>query len=162
WLYDRLICLGGDKCAVGFVLSVETPDEKSGFDSFDTDYSLNLVLPPTLVGASQWDVENSTPLGNLVKETADVANYYFAGYHLPFTGNLITKFSNGDPYGGQFTTACLHAEFEGGGVYDLLQSCYTALALATAAAVACAIPVVGWVACLILSVAAVVITLAGI
>ena len=50
WLYDRLICLDGDVCAVGFVLTVETPDEKSGFDSFDTDYSLNLVLVSTQVG----------------------------------------------------------------------------------------------------------------
>ncbi len=49
WLYDRLICLGSDVCAVGFVLSVEPPDEKSGPDAYDTDYSLNLVLPPTLM-----------------------------------------------------------------------------------------------------------------
>ena len=162
WLYDRLICLGGDVCVVGFVLTVETPDEKTGLDSFDTDYSLNLVLPPTLVGATQTEVENSAPLGNLVKETSDVSNYSFLGYHLPFQGDLITKFSNGDPYGGQFTTACIHAEFEGGGVYDLLQSCQTALALATIAAAVCSIPVFGWIACLILSVAAAVITLTGI
>ena len=162
WLYDRLICLGGDVCAVGFVLTVETPDEKTGLDSFDTDYSLNLVLPPTLVGTAQKDVEKSVPLGNLVQETSDVANYRFAGYHLPFQGDLVTKFSNGDPYGGQFTTACLHAEFEGGGVYDLLQSCQTDLALATITAAVCSIPVIGWIACLILSVAALGITLTGI
>ena len=123
WLYDRLICLGGDVCAVGFVLTVETPDEKTGLDKFDTDYSINLVLPPNLVGDTQSQVESSSPLGSLVKETADVANYSFAGYQLPFKGNLITALSNGDPHGGQFTTACLHAEFEGAGVYDLLQAC---------------------------------------
>jgi hypothetical protein len=55
----------------------------------------------------------------------------------------------------------MHAEFEGGGVYDLLQACYAALALATAAAVTCAVPIIGWIACLILSIAAGVVTLAG-
>ena len=86
WLYDRLICLGGDVFAVGFVLTVETPDEKTGLDKFDTDYSINLVLTPNLVGATQSQVESSAHLGSLVKETADVANYSFAGYQPPLQG----------------------------------------------------------------------------
>src|SRR4051794_8923610 len=44
WLYDRLICLGGDMCAIGMLGAVEPPSEKSGFDKFDTDYSINLLL----------------------------------------------------------------------------------------------------------------------
>jgi len=63
WPYDRLMCLGGDICVVGFVLSVETPEEKTGLDSFDTDYRLNPVLPPKLIGASRAVVEASQPLG---------------------------------------------------------------------------------------------------
>jgi hypothetical protein len=161
WLNDRLICLGGDVCAVGFVLSVETPDEKSGLDAFDTDYSLNLVLAPTQIGVSQDQAASSSPLGNLVAEQSGVKNYSFLGYTLPFSGNIVTRFPTGDPYGAQFNTACLHAEFEGAGVYDLLQACYAALALATAAAVVCAIPVFGWIACLVLSVAAGLVTLVG-
>jgi hypothetical protein len=162
WLYDRLICLGGDICLVGFVLSVETPDEKTGLDSFDTDYSLNLVLPPNLVGATRAEVEASQPLGNFMQEQPGVAGYSFAGYNLPFAGNLVTKFSNGDPHGGQFVTDCMHAEFEGGGVYDLLQACYAAMALAVAAAAVCAIPIFGWIACLVLSIASGLVTLGGI
>lgn len=161
WLYDRLICLGGDVCAVGFVLTVEPPSEKTGLDSFDTDYSINLVLAPGLVGATQSEVESSAPQGDLVKETADVSGYSFAGYHLPFSGNLITALSSEDPSKGQFVTSCFHAEFEGGGVYDLLQACYVALALATAAAVVCSVPVFGWLACLILGALAAVVTLVG-
>lgn len=46
WLYDRLVCLGGEKTIIGFLLSVATPQEKTGLDSFDTDYSLNIVLEP--------------------------------------------------------------------------------------------------------------------
>ena len=42
--------------------------------------------------------------------------------------------------------AALHCEFEGGGVYELLQWCLVALALATAATVVCAIPILGWIA----------------
>jgi hypothetical protein len=162
WLYDRLICLGGDICIVGFVLSVETPDEKSGLDSYDTDYSLNLVLPPNLVGASRASVETSQPFGKFMKKQSDITNYSFAGYHLPFSGNLVTKFSTGDPYGGQFTTDCMHAELEGGGVYDLLQACYAALALAAAAAAVCAVPIFGWIACIVLSLASGLVTLGGI
>ena len=30
WLYDRLVCLGGERCAVGWVSKVEPPDKKSG------------------------------------------------------------------------------------------------------------------------------------
>lgn len=162
WLYDRLICLGGDVCAVGFVLTTEPPDEKSGLDRFDTDFSLNLVLPPTLVGATQAEVAASVPFGNLVTEQPGVQNYSFLGYTLPWSGNIVTHFPNGNPDGSQFSTATLHAEFEGGGVYDLLQACYAALALAAAAAAVCAIPVFGWIACLILSIAAGVVTLVGI
>ncbi len=161
WLYDRLICLGGDICVVGFVLSVEKPEDKTGLDKFDTDTSLNLVLPPNLVGASRAQAEASVPLGKFMMEQPDVANYRFLGYSLPFAGNMITKFPTGIPDGSQFVTDCMHAEFEGGGVYDLLQACYAALALATAAAVVCSIPVIGWVACLILSAIAGLITLVG-
>ena len=161
WLYDRLICNGGDICVVGFLLTAEPPQEKSGLDSFDTDYSLNLVLAPTMVGDTRAEVEASVPQGKYMQEQPGVAAYSFLGYHLPFTGNLITQFSTGDPYGAQFVTDCMHAEFEGGGVYDLLQACYAALALAVAAAVVCVIPIFGWIACLILSIAAGVVTLAG-
>src|SRR3954453_23225888 len=56
WLYDRLVCLGGERCAVGWVSKVEPPGNKSGLDRFDTDYSFNLVLAPHLEGATQASV----------------------------------------------------------------------------------------------------------
>ncbi len=140
WLYDRLICLGGDKCAIGWVLTVEPPSEKSGFDAIDTDYSINLVLPGHTVGATQDAVANDGGLGILVKETSETASF-----GEDFSGNLVQQWGNDPP------TACLHAEFEGGGVYDLLIACLAALAVAVVAAIVCAIPVIGWIACLILS-----------
>jgi hypothetical protein len=162
WLKDRLVCLGGDVCAVGFVLEVDTPDQKSGFDRFDTDYCVSIVLPPTLVGATQDQVQNSVPLGNLVKEQPGAADLISQHSSLSFTGLLITKFSDGDPYGGQFTTSCLHNEFEGGGIYDLLQACEAALAFSVAAAAVCGIPIIGWIVCTILSIISGAITLVGI
>jgi hypothetical protein len=59
WVDDRLICLGGNKLAIGMLISVESPEEKSGFDALDTDYSINLLLPTNVPGAEQATVESS-------------------------------------------------------------------------------------------------------
>lgn len=150
WLYDRLICLGPDICAVGYVLTVEPPSEKSGLDSFDTDYSFNLVLAPTRKGATQAQVEASFQ-GNLVTETSDIKSH-----NLDWAGHSVQQYGNDTP------TAVLHCEFEGGGVYDLMLAALAALAFAVAAAVVCAIPVIGWIACLILNAVAALIVLGGI
>jgi hypothetical protein len=149
-LYGRLICLGPDVCAIGYVLTVEPPTEKSGLDRFDTDYSFNLVLAPTVLGATQAQVEASFQ-GNLVAEQSDIKSH-----NLDFVGHSAAQWQNYPP------TAVLHCEFEGGGVYDLMLAVLAALAFAAAAAVVCSIPIIGWVACLILNVIAGVITLAGI
>jgi hypothetical protein len=151
WLYDRLICLGGDVCAAGWVLSVEPPEKKSGLDSFDTDYSFNLVLAPHLEGATQVSVESDGIQGNLIKEQPAIA-----GAGLDWTGHSAQQWGNSP------MTAVLHCEFEGGGVMTLLNAALAALAFATAAAVACSIPVFGWIACAILQIVAAVIIVVGV
>jgi hypothetical protein len=50
WLNRRLLCLGGERCAIGVVWSVEPPGEKEGFEVFDNDFSLNLLLSPANPG----------------------------------------------------------------------------------------------------------------
>jgi hypothetical protein len=45
-LHGKLVCLGGDQCAIGRVASFETVDDKSGFDKIDNDFSINLALCP--------------------------------------------------------------------------------------------------------------------
>ena len=146
WLYDRLVCLGGERCAVGWVSKVEPPDKKSGPDQFDTDYSFNLVLAPTLEGVTQAQAEAEVQ-GDLIAR------------HVPadwdWKGMQESQWSNRP-------TAALHCEFEGGGVYELLQWCLVALALATAASVVCAIPILGWIACAVLGVAALITFIAGV
>jgi hypothetical protein len=144
WLYDRLICLGGDVCAVGRLLGVEPPENKSGLDAFDTDYSINLLLAPHDIGATQAQVESDGIQGNLIKNQPDIISE-----GLDFSGETSQVHSS-DP-----KSAILHSEFEGGGVYKLLLSCLAALGYTVAALIAatiiCAIPVIGWIACLIIS-----------
>jgi hypothetical protein len=139
WLFDRLICLGGDRCAVGLLISVEPPDQKSGLDAFDTDYSVNLLLAPNAIGATQAEVESSFQ-GALIKNQLE-------GHGLDWQGEKATTPNSGNP-----DSAVLHAEFEGAGVYDLLLACLIALGLAAIATVICAIPVVGWLACIIMAI----------
>ena len=144
WLYDRLICLGGDVCAVGRLLTVEPPANKSGLDAFDTDYSINLLLAPHLVGDNQATVENDGIQGNLIKNQQAIKDL-----GADFKGET-SQLSKDDP-----PSAVLHAEFEGGGVYKLMLVCLALLGYLTvatiAAAIICAIPIIGWLACLIIS-----------
>jgi hypothetical protein len=126
WLDDRLICLGGDKLAIGMLISVEPPEEKSGFDALDTDYSINLLLPPNMPGAGQAAVESSLPYGFLTKEQDATRNI-----GLPFTGYPAIEKKTGIPCAG------LHAEFEGGGVKDTLLGAQIALGLSVAALIVC-------------------------
>jgi hypothetical protein len=99
--------------------------------------------------------------GYLIKETNTTGDertvfgtitYDFQGYFNTIEGSSVNyKFQ---PY--------LHCEFEGGGMIELLHSAEAALAVATAAAIACSIPVIGWFACLVLSAIALLISLVGI
>ncbi len=189
WLYDRLICLGGERCAIGFLGKVEPPDTKTGFDKLDTDYSINLLLaphqyqdqgafptapdppPPFGQDPAEWHEEKMKERlhhriaddgmqGVLIKETDTTGNehnwlgaktYPFEGYFSSIGGWSVLY--NIQPY--------LHCEFEGGGIHTLMQAAIAALAFATAAAVACSIPIIGWVACAILGAIASLITLIG-
>jgi hypothetical protein len=191
WLYDRLICLGGDRCAIGLLGAVEPSDGKSGFEKFDTDYSFNLVLaphqyqelPPDYLGTplppvplgedpKEWadekfkealhrQIADDGVQGVLIKETNITGDkktifgtkmYDFEGYFSTI-GGWSVKYSF-QPY--------LHCEFEGAGMIDLLHAAEAALAVATAAAVACAIPLIGWIVCAILSAVALIISIAGV
>lgn len=154
WLYKRLICLNKEVCAMGWVITVETPAEKSGLDKFDTDYSVNLCLAPFNLGAKQADIEKEPVQGWIIKETDDIKNSVHPT--LGFAGLTAKQYSN------YADTASCHAEFEGGGVWDLYQAAKAALPFAAAAAVVCSIPVFGWIACAILGGIAAVITVAGI
>lgn len=192
WLFGRLICLGGERCAIGLLGNVEPPDEKSFPNSLDTDYSINLILaphniqelppgypgsvpppPPPPAGPNpteyyedkfkqamhhqiaddgiQGDRIQEQSTTNAEKTILGAKKYDFEGYFSTVAGSSVLY--KLQPY--------LHCEFEGGGVHDLYEAAKIALAFATAAAVLCSIPVVGWVACAILAAAAAIITFVG-
>ena len=130
WLYDRLICLDGDRLAIGMLVASEPPSEKSGFDALDTDFSINLLPFANPLGATQAQVEASVPFGDLVKEQNGILQL-----GLPFQGQTATDQASGT------VCAVLHAEFEGGGVQDTMTGAEVGLVLAYAALIACiAIP----------------------
>jgi hypothetical protein len=130
WLYDRLLCLDGDQLVIGMLVSSEPPSEKTGFDSIDTDFSINLLPFPNPLGVTEAQVEASVPFGALVKEQSSIQ-----GLGLPFTGQTATDQASGK------VCAIMHAEFEGGGVQDTMTGAEVGIVLAYAALIACvAIP----------------------
>ena len=52
-LHGKLVCLGGDQCAIGRVASFETVADKSGLDTIDNDFSINLALCPSPLSGLQ-------------------------------------------------------------------------------------------------------------
>ncbi len=183
WLYDRLICLGGEKCAIGMLGSVEPPEEKSGFDAFDTDYSINLVLAPHNIQELPADYPDNVPpppdpLGKEAHYHSEylkalnraIADDGMQGYLI--REQTITSNANWDFQGylnkiaGSMVLhhyqAYLHCEFEGGGIWKLYQALLILLPISTATAITCAIPFFGWIVCAILGAVALVIAIAGV
>lgn len=75
-LHGKLVCLGGDQCAIGHLAGFETVDDKSGFDKIDNDFSLNVVLSP-------WDLADFT--------FNDLATNYKNAASDNMQGGLITQ-----------------------------------------------------------------------
>lgn len=64
WLYARLVCLGNpNACTVGLVLRIGTQEDQSGLGKFDTDYTVDLLLPPNpLRGDQDWYNSMNNPV----------------------------------------------------------------------------------------------------
>ncbi len=73
-LHGKLVCLGGDQCAIGRVAGFETVDDKSGFDKIDNDFSINLMLCPNELSdfgsdlLTNYNIALAGPQGFLIKE----------------------------------------------------------------------------------------------
>jgi hypothetical protein len=164
WLDVRLICLGGNRSAVGAIYHLEPPPTPSAFDEFnlgdyDTDYSFNLllwpftpadVLPDAFV-ANEWDpaaVDSElwpgvqatlgAPPSPEVKQQVEliIPQQSMASLGLGLTGE-----GTGD--GKQHYL--LHCEIEGPGMHDLVILLEVLLGLFIAMMFISAIPVIGWV-----------------
>ena len=105
WLYGRLVCLGGDRCAVGLALEVFPPQLKTGLNREDTDYSVNILLAPTTLFEG-FNQACQDAQGGLLKMSADpnfakmMKNYPklgFVGEPEPFSA-LVDPASQGATY----------------------------------------------------------------
>jgi hypothetical protein len=158
WLYGRLVCLGGDRCAVGLLVATHPPSGKSGFDAFDTDYSIDLLLAPSRPDQSDAEILAGFQ-GELIRHQAAIGGIGLA------TPGEFAEAPTLLPVGAPSTlrrVPVLHAEFEGGGVWQLYNFALAALAVVVVGAVLCAIPIIGWIACLIAAIVALVLVAVGV
>ena len=152
WLNVRLVCLGGDESVIGMVVSVEPSTGKSGFGALDTDWSMNLLVYPTMPGVTQPELEASVPYGFLAAETDGVRD------HVKFFRGEFAEGKDGKPA----RSAILHAEFEGAGMHDFRIGLLVAYGLALAAWFVCAaVPVIGWIVGIVLAILAFLAALIG-
>lgn len=137
-LGGKLICLGGDKLAIGKVLGVELPPPhpssgKTGISAMDNDLSINVLLCPheKIIDDStrKWEPEDLPDI--------DVANK-------KFQDDLIIEQAASSNHGVPYTGYCekapfkfkpvLHVELEGSKIYDLYQAFKAAWAILLLAA----------------------------
>ena len=142
WLYDRLICLGGDVEVIGVVASISPPNTALWDLDWDNDYSINVLMENCAYRCTGAEAAGSMPYGNLVRQQPGIASI---GRHTP--GHAAFT----DPDGTQHTFG-LHCEFEGEGNQTLLDAAEAALAFAVGALIACLL--LPWPLALMLGVAA--------
>ena len=154
WLKYRLICLDGnrDHCVVGFVAETESAAQKTGFDAFDTDFTMNIGIAGTWFSDNNVDMykldeaSSIQPFGYLLNSTAENDPQRAANDPISQTMqfDLTGTNSPGDdqwsPYFGQPKMKVLHVEFEGAGVPTLrkwLLGLIALLVVADALSIAC-------------------------
>lgn len=190
WLDVRLICLGGDRSAIGAIYSLE-PFSFSN-DIYDTDYSFNLLLwgftPQNELPASfvnnQWSASAFNQLVNdwptlppLVPNIpyANVSNLVplivaqpslaqdAANYGIVFNGQNVDAADQAKPPlpNGSNQHFLLHCEIEGSGMRDMLILLIALLAMFLAAVIVSAIPVIGPLISMLITLLALLLLLIG-
>jgi len=168
WLNVRLICLGGNKTAIGAIYHLEPPTptfNAFAFGDYDTDYSFNILLwpflptdtLPTSFTSEQWTANaipdliaawpTLPPAIPVVPYAKTQVDLILAQYNT--MGSLGLGFS-GQP-GGSQQFFLLHCEIEGPGMHDLRIMFFVLFALYIAAAALSLIPGVGTILSIILS-----------
>ena len=154
-LGGKLICLGGDKLAIGRVITVEKPGTKDGIvDNIDNDLSINILLCPYEMEFKEnveenWkavlklkDIDFSKPTNFqdfLIQE-----QFASSGHSLPYTNYEEKSFEFKPNF---------HIELEGARIKNMYSAFLAAWALlviaATTAASVASIPVIGWLLALL-------------
>lgn len=132
-LHGKLVCLGGEQCAIGRVTAFETVDDKEGLDKLDNDFSINMLLAPhDLATFSYGDKQSNYETvvsdglqGFLIREQADMPEPREARYgewHSPRYKPTFTTFPDRnyityEPFlgmrGTPYEVPILHSEIEG-------------------------------------------------
>jgi hypothetical protein len=190
WLNIRLICLGGDRSAIGAIYNVLPPKAGAAweFGDYDTDFSFNLLispfipqdeLPSSFVN-NQWSPSAipqltsawptlfpSIPFNEVAMQLPLILpQQTMASLHLGFNGQDVKgpdepNYPNPPPPGGSSQHFLLHCEIEGRGMYDLRTLFWVLFGMFIAAAIVYLIPIIGPILSAILALFAWLIALFG-
>jgi hypothetical protein len=133
-LHGKLVCLGGEQCAIGRVTAFETVDDKKGLDKLDNDFSINMLLAPHDLpifaqGGDQKTnyeiVANDGLQGNLIVEQQDMpepreatsGKWHSPRYRPTFTTYPDRSYITYEPFLGSkgipYDVPIFHCEIEG-------------------------------------------------
>ena len=163
-LHGKLVCLGGDRCAIGRMAAFNTVDDKSGFEKLDNDFGIRIVLCPTSLSSMLRGKENRVanhktaiagPQGELLEERFNMPMPHNPGSpdeqpSAKFKGvDVEFDFTNFGPpvvaptsADAPFLVPVLHCEIEG----DRIPTVCAALSIFSNPVVDafCSIPLIGW------------------
>lgn len=128
-LNRKLVCLGGDRCSIGHIMSIET----KGLLAVDDDLGINLQLSPWEPCATIADVEAEPVQGYLIKEQAATRDIGLGFVH--YEDPVQCPADAGDDAKMDTHKTVLHCEIEGPGIHDFCIALKVA-AVAIAAAIA--------------------------
>lgn len=132
WLFERLLCLDGERDVIGLVVHISPPPGVFARD-WDNDYSINLLLQNTEFGVTQAVAQESVPYGELIKPQAVITA------EQPRTPGYDPDGYQVEDEATNTLSATLHAEFEGAGNFNLMQVSQGVLGVAVGAFLLCLI-----------------------
>jgi hypothetical protein len=140
----KLVCIQRFHCVIGRVVELEpVGHHKSGFENIDDDYAANLLIAPHRPTADPAAMMADTLQGGLlVQQHPQTTGLKFKGY-------TTHKSHLTPPRTGGHDIPIIHCEFEGQRVCDFCDAAAAAIAVLGLAAAFCAIPIIGWIGCLI-------------
>ena len=138
WLRGgKLLCLQKDACAIGLVYGLEPVGFEKPFPTnIDNDYAINIVLAPHFPSETETTLQQG-PQGQFITPQPVLQDH-----GLGWVGYKGGHYQNRKSW-------TLHCEFEGNRPCTFCDAMKAAVAVAIVAAVICAIPIFGWIACAI-------------
>lgn len=148
----KLICFDKGVCAIGRVAAVHpVGSDKSGLEAMDDDFTFDLILSPHAANETKSEmITSDANQGQFIADQSEIA-----AIGLGYRGDSV-KFPDIVP--AEHETEILHAEVKGCRVHDVCIVLKIMSFPTAAAAVICSIPVIGWLACLLVMLVVLIIT----